>query len=173
MEPISANSLYVCNSNTLQEPDFVKSAINEAGELESVFSVTPFDDLLDKEEMSGREHDADVRDAQHEAISRLLGYVFRSNKPEDALLRLMLLTYCIKPSIFGGATLQQLGQIYGASKQRLNYYLDKVRADFNVVSRNQKSTAAKETSSANTTRQHELAGHKIKTPSTDSQIGLL
>ena len=63
--------MHICKTTTIIEPDTSKAAFNSAGELEAYFGVTPFDELLVKEESD--ELATLVHEAQIEAIRKSVG----------------------------------------------------------------------------------------------------
>lgn len=125
-----------------QEVDYEKAIYDKAGDLVDIAHLTgktPFEELLSKEERESLIGD-DYREAQVEALSGLLGYIFKDGDPLQATIRAYLLAYTIRPELVGGMTLAEIGKrLGGLSKQRLNTKLKAQDKWLGYAGRNRKS----------------------------------
>jgi hypothetical protein len=116
-------------------------------EFEPILKTTPLDLLLEKEERTALEN-VGVRESRairSEALSAFLAYCFspvNNTKATvfDALQKLWLICYCIRPDLIDGMSLEKIGKMFGGeSRQTLSKRVLKINKEINMRSRNQKS----------------------------------
>jgi hypothetical protein len=139
----NCHSLYYCDENVLDIADLQ--------------TKTPFDEVVEREEADVLNINDDQRLAKIEAISGLLGFLFKETKrgheptPHETALRLWLLAHTIRPELTGGRSLAQLGELFNTTGQSISNRLIALNEAINIRARCRKTEDARKTYSKLTT----------------------
>ena len=152
--------MHISRRNRIQENSAIKLCwVGEnSHEVEGVYGITPFDDLLAKEDRDLLDvSEQEEKAIQIEAVRRLLIYLFQDvPNALEALKKLYTLCYCIAPELLGKfGTLDKISRQFSQTKQAFSKKLIGMNKTLNLRGRNQKSDGAVETYREITTANHE------------------
>ena len=155
---MNLHSFSIQNHSNVSEATCHKLFYNDDDVLDiaDLTGKTPFDELMAKEERDTLDHE-DYRQAQIEALSGLLSFLFKRTKkdeepsPKETAIRLWLLTYTMRPELIGARTLAQIGVLFEMTGQNLSKRLIKQNDETGLRARNRKSESARKKYSKLTT----------------------
>jgi hypothetical protein len=97
------------------EADSKQIAYDEETNTLDIYDITgktPFDELMSAEERAGLAAAEEHRDAQVEAVSKLLAYICSDIDPKQIAIRVFMIAYAVKPSLVFGMTLDKIGKAF-------------------------------------------------------------
>ena len=151
--------MHLTKRSNIEENSATKLAwcAENSHDLEAVYNVTPFDELLEKSEReASNPSEREEINIRIEGVRRLLIYLFDGtpNAPE-ALKKLYVICYTLAPQLLGDfSTLEKIARQFSQTKQAFSKKLINLNKALNIRSRNQKSESAVETYREITTANH-------------------
>jgi hypothetical protein len=151
--------MHITKRATVTENDALKLAFcaEHAGELEAVYSITPFDSLASAEDQAAVSvSEREETEIRLEGVRRLLIYLFdESANALDVVKKLYVLVYTVAPDLLGNfGTLDSIAKQFDQTRQAFSKRLINQNKELNLRSRNQKSETAVETYREITTANH-------------------
>jgi hypothetical protein len=120
-------------------------------DIADISGKTPFDDLCSKEEREVLRGNEEHREAQVEAISAVLSYLFKKTRkgeyptPRETALRLWILVHTIKPELLCVSTLAEIGKLFNTTGQNISHRLIEQNEETNLRARNRKAEHTRQT----------------------------